>query len=80
MAIVYKNGDLKLPRSIKINSKTMPAYVKWSAIVGASNSWIVAGDKEGHIVLATLSTKGLVKSSLTIKLTLMASDQLSTLL
>ena len=69
MATVYKNGDLKLPGSIMIDSKAMPVDVKWSTIIGASNRWIVAGDKKGHAVLAPLSTKGLVKSSLTIELT-----------
>ena len=69
MATVYKNGDLKLPGSIMIDSKTMPADVKWLTIVGVSNRWIVAGVNEGHAVLSALSTKGLVKSSLTIELT-----------
>ena len=68
-AIVYKSGDLKLPGSIMIDSKTMPVDVKWLTIVGVSNRWIVAGDNKGHAVLAALSTKGLVKSSPTIELT-----------
>ena len=69
MAIVYMNGDLKLPGSIKVDSRTMPADVKWSTIQYTSNRWIVAGNNKGHALLATLSTKGLVQSSLTIKLT-----------
>ena len=69
MAIVYINGDLKLPGSARVESKTMPSDVKWSAIVGASSRWIVAGGRKGHLVLVTLSTKSLVRSSLTIKLT-----------
>ena len=69
MAIVYLRGDLKLPGSIKVDSKAMPTGVKSPTIVCASNRWIIAGHKEGHAVLATLSTKGLVQSSLTIKLT-----------
>ena len=68
MSILYKNGELKLSRSIMVESTIMPTDVKWSAVVGTSNRWIVAGDKKGHVELATLSTKGLVKSSLTIKL------------
>ena len=69
MAIVYTNGDLKLPGSIKVDSKITPADVKWSTVVGASNRWIVAGDNKGHVVLLTLTTKGLMRLSLTIKLT-----------
>ena len=69
MAIFYKNGDLKLPGPIKVDSKAMPAGVKSPTIIYTSNRWIIAGDKEGYAVLATLSTKGLVQSSLTIKLT-----------
>ena len=69
MAIVYGNNDLNLPGSIIVESKALPADVKWSTILGASNRWIVAGNNKGHAILATLSTKGLFKSSLTIKLT-----------
>ena len=69
VAILYKNGELKLPRSIIVDSKSMPADIKWSAIEGASNRWIVAGNNKGHSILTTLSTKGLVQSSLMIKLT-----------
>ena len=68
MAIVYRNGDLKLPGSIKVDSKTIPADVKWSTILYTSNRWIVAGHNKGHVVLVRLSTKCIVRSSLTIKL------------
>ena len=68
IAIVYTDGNLKLPRSIMVESTIMPADVKWSAVVGASNRWVVAGDDKGYIILVALSTKGLMKSSLKINL------------
>ena len=37
MAILYTNGDLKLPGSIMVESKIMPADAIWSTIIKSSN-------------------------------------------
>ena len=68
MAIIYKNGDFKLPGEIMVKSERFPADVRWSIVVRASHRWIISGDHIGNAVMMALSEKGYMQSSLTVKL------------
>ena len=70
MAIVYKNGCVRLPESIVVESKAMPVGVGWSHVVGVADRWIVAGDlDDSDVLLATLSKRNGVQATLTVRLT-----------
>ena len=72
LAIVNKDDTLKLPSLNEVDLKAkVDSYAAWTIVSCIAKFWIVSGhlDSDGHTIMASISDKGNIKSTLKLKLT-----------
>ena len=69
MAIVDRVGILYLDNEVEIHLTKVDTKAKWTIVTCIAKCWIVSGDNHDQAVMASISKKGEVRSTLKLKLT-----------
>ena len=69
MAIIDRFGTLYLDNEVEVDLKKVNTEAKWTIVTCISKCWIVSGDHKDKTVMANISKKGDIRSTLKLKLT-----------
>ena len=69
MAIVDRTGTLYLDNEVEVDLKKVKTEAKWTIVTCIAKCWIVSGDHDDQAIMASISKKGDIRSTLKLKLT-----------